>query len=105
MKDLGKKEKIGVVGAGLMGREIALVFALASFQVLLSDLTQESLAQAVERLRDILEKGIARVHYNPKTRILLCHGLKRPPTFGASSSLTTAGPDSCKHFAALARPH
>lgn len=66
MIDTRKKEKIGVVGAGLMGREIALVFALAGFEVLLSDLTQESLTQAVARLRDILGKGIARGHYKPE---------------------------------------
>ena len=37
-------EKIGVVGAGLMGREIALVFALAGHEVLLADRTEESLS-------------------------------------------------------------
>ena len=30
-------KRVGVVGAGLMGREIALVFALAGFEVLLTD--------------------------------------------------------------------
>ena len=34
-------EKIGVVGAGLMGAEIALVFALAGHDVVLSDRTDE----------------------------------------------------------------
>ena len=54
------KEKIGVVGAGLMGAEIALVHALAGHDVLLSDRSDNFLAAALARLRDVLEKGVAR---------------------------------------------
>ncbi len=53
-------ERIGVVGAGLMGREIALVFALAGHRVLLSDRSDAALQAARERLSDILDKAIAR---------------------------------------------
>lgn len=52
--------KIGVVGAGLMGGEIALVFALAGHEVLLNDRDQESLDRALVRLRTLLEKGVPR---------------------------------------------
>jgi len=62
------KEKIGVVGAGLMGAEIALVFALAGHDVLLTDLTDEGLARAVDRLGTILDKGIARGFYAAGTK-------------------------------------
>lgn len=55
--------KIGVVGAGLMGAEIALVFALAGHDVLLNDRDQASLDQAVSRLRTLLEKGVGRGFY------------------------------------------
>ncbi|HWA43906.1 MAG TPA: 3-hydroxyacyl-CoA dehydrogenase family protein [Hypericibacter adhaerens] len=58
-----QKERIGVVGAGLMGREIALVFALAGYKVLLCDQTESHLAQAMERLGQILEKGVGRGFY------------------------------------------
>jgi 3-hydroxybutyryl-CoA dehydrogenase len=54
------REKVGVVGAGLMGREIALVFALGGHEVLLADRSQESLSEALGRLRSILEKGVER---------------------------------------------
>src|SRR5579863_9240831 len=54
------KEKIGVVGAGLMGAEIALVHALAGHDVLLSDRSDNLLAAALARLKDVLEKGVAR---------------------------------------------
>ncbi len=55
--------KIGVVGAGLMGAEIALVFALAEHDVLLNDKSQESLDHALQRLRVLLEKGVKRDLY------------------------------------------
>lgn len=57
--------KAGVVGAGLMGAEIALVFALAGHDVLLHDRSEEALANATERLRAILDKGVARQFYEP----------------------------------------
>jgi 3-hydroxybutyryl-CoA dehydrogenase len=56
-------EKIGVVGAGLMGAEIALVYALAGHDVLLSDTAEDILAAALTRLGGITEKGIARGFY------------------------------------------
>jgi 3-hydroxybutyryl-CoA dehydrogenase len=56
-------EKIGVVGAGLMGAELALVYALANHEVLLHDRSDEILAAAMRRLEGILEKGVARGFY------------------------------------------
>jgi len=53
-------ERIGVVGAGLMGSEIALVFALAGHEVLLSDRTQKVVESALERLRGVLRKAVER---------------------------------------------
>ena len=55
--------KVGVVGAGLMGAEIALVFALAGHDVLLHDRSEEALSHAIERLRRLLDKGVAREFY------------------------------------------
>jgi 3-hydroxybutyryl-CoA dehydrogenase len=54
------KQKIGVVGAGLMGAEIALVHALAGHEVLLSDRSDDYLKAALARLKDVLEKGVPR---------------------------------------------
>jgi 3-hydroxybutyryl-CoA dehydrogenase len=56
-------EKIGVVGAGLMGAEIALVYALAGHDVLLSDTGEANLTAALTRLGGIAEKGITRGFY------------------------------------------
>jgi 3-hydroxybutyryl-CoA dehydrogenase len=54
------KDKVGVVGAGLMGAEIALVFALAGHDVLLNDRDDASLRRAMERLETLLNKGAER---------------------------------------------
>ena len=58
--------KAGVVGAGLMGAEIALVFALAGHEALLHDRSDDALAAGMARLRTILDKGVARQFYAPE---------------------------------------
>ncbi len=58
-----KPEKVGVVGAGLMGAEIALVYALAGHAVTLADTGDEALKKAKARLGDIVSKGITRGFY------------------------------------------
>ena len=61
-------EKIGVVGAGLMGAEIALVFALAGHDVLLSDRGEAELKTALERLARVLDRGIGRGFYKEEEK-------------------------------------
>ncbi len=56
---------VGVVGAGLMGAEIALTFALAGQQVLLVDQNAAALEAALNRLRKLMEKGVERGFYIP----------------------------------------
>ena len=53
-------EKIGVVGAGMMGSEIALMFALAGHPTILSDQERAQADKALERLHGLIERGIAR---------------------------------------------
>lgn len=53
-------DEVGVVGAGLMGAEIALVHALAGCRVLLVDRTSDALTAALARLGVLIDKGIAR---------------------------------------------
>jgi 3-hydroxybutyryl-CoA dehydrogenase len=60
---LDMTKKAGVIGAGLMGAEIALVFALAGYEVTLNDRDNSSLDQALARLRVLLEKGVGRGFY------------------------------------------
>ncbi len=53
-------DKVGVIGAGLMGSEIALVFALANKDVLLSDTSEEALERARKNLEGVLQRGVGR---------------------------------------------
>lgn len=62
------KKKIGVVGAGLMGAEIGLVFALAGHDVLLSDQSEQALSGALERLGRVLDRGIGRGFYKEEEK-------------------------------------
>jgi 3-hydroxybutyryl-CoA dehydrogenase len=64
------QEKIGVVGAGLMGAEIALVFALAGHEVVLSDTGEAQLTAAMERLGRTLDRGIQRGWYKDEDKPL-----------------------------------
>jgi 3-hydroxybutyryl-CoA dehydrogenase len=52
--------QVGVVGAGLMGSEIALTFAVAGFDVVLVDRSAELLAGAVTRLHSVYDRGAQR---------------------------------------------
>src|SRR6185312_930323 len=63
-------EKVGVVGAGLMGAEIALVFALAGHEVRLSDTGETPLAAALERLGRAMDRGIKRGTYKDEEKPL-----------------------------------
>jgi 3-hydroxybutyryl-CoA dehydrogenase len=50
---------IAVLGAGIMGRGIAYVSALAGYRTLLQDPSQDALAKASSEISAILEKGVA----------------------------------------------
>lgn len=52
--------KAGVVGAGLMGAEIALVFALDGYEVILNDRDAAALDRGTARIAAVLRKGVER---------------------------------------------
>ncbi len=53
-------ERVGVVGAGQMGNGIANVFALAGYEVLLTDISQDALDRAVTLIDRNLERQVGR---------------------------------------------
>jgi len=55
--------QLGVVGAGSMGAEIALMFAFAGAEVWLADRSEEVLSAALQRLQGLLAKGVTRGFY------------------------------------------
>ena len=56
--------RVGVVGAGRMGAEIALVFALGGRQVRLADTDAEILERAKAKINKTLTKGVTRGYYD-----------------------------------------
>lgn len=52
--------KVGIVGAGQMGNGIAHVMALAGYDVLLNDISQDALDGAVDLIRSNLERQVSR---------------------------------------------
>jgi 3-hydroxybutyryl-CoA dehydrogenase len=56
--------RIGVVGSGMMGSEIALVFALAGHKVLIGDQDKNRAEAAIGKLETLLKKGIGRGFYS-----------------------------------------
>jgi 3-hydroxybutyryl-CoA dehydrogenase len=61
-------DKIGVVGAGMMGSEIALVMALAGKAVRLTDRDGDLLHKAMAKLEAVLDKGVTRGFYQPEDK-------------------------------------
>lgn len=51
-------KKVGVVGAGMMGAEIALCFARCGMEVILADLKQEFAENGKKKQADLLEKQV-----------------------------------------------
>jgi 3-hydroxybutyryl-CoA dehydrogenase len=67
---MGSIDNVGVIGAGLMGSEIALVCALAGKNVLLSDVSEQNLTRAIDNLGKILDKGVQRGFYTADQKAL-----------------------------------
>jgi 3-hydroxybutyryl-CoA dehydrogenase len=74
--------KIGVVGAGMMGSEIALVMALAGKQVRLSDRDQPLLERAIANLTGVLDKGVARGFYKAEDKAGALARIEPTPDLG-----------------------
>ncbi|MDP1669362.1 3-hydroxybutyryl-CoA dehydrogenase [Phaeovulum sp.] len=53
-------QSVGIVGAGQMGNGIAHVFALAGYDVLMTDISQESLDKAIALIDRNIERQVAR---------------------------------------------
>ena len=53
-------QTVGVIGAGQMGNGIAHVFALAGYDVLINDISQEALDKAVSLIERNLERQVGR---------------------------------------------
>ena len=55
--------KVGIMGAGMMGTEIALCFAASGYEVSMKDETLELAQKGKERLGEVLDKAIKKGRY------------------------------------------
>jgi 3-hydroxybutyryl-CoA dehydrogenase len=62
---LSLSDKVGVVGAGVMGSEIALMFALTGHPTILSDQQRAQADRALDRLHGLIERGRSEVSGMP----------------------------------------
>ncbi|MBS1303339.1 3-hydroxyacyl-CoA dehydrogenase NAD-binding domain-containing protein [Loktanella sp. SALINAS62] len=63
-----KVQKVGVIGAGMMGAGIALVSALAGIQVVLIDAEQAAADKGKSYTADYMDKGISRKKATPEKK-------------------------------------
>ncbi|WP_372803311.1 3-hydroxybutyryl-CoA dehydrogenase [Paracoccus seriniphilus] len=61
-------QSVGVIGAGQMGNGIAHVFALAGFDVLLSDISREALDKAVALIDRNIERQVSKGRISPEDK-------------------------------------
>ena len=55
---MGEINGVGVMGAGMMGAEIALCFAMCGYEVVLKDSSLELVQKGKDRLAGVLDKAI-----------------------------------------------
>jgi len=63
-----KPEKVGVLGAGMMGAEIGLCFARAGLPVVIKDETMELAQRGKERLAVVLDKAIKKGRFEAERK-------------------------------------
>jgi 3-hydroxybutyryl-CoA dehydrogenase len=61
-------QKVGVLGAGIMGRGIAQVCAMGGFDVTMQDLNKEILNKSLNTIEQNLQKGIERGKVTPEEK-------------------------------------
>ncbi|WP_410216513.1 3-hydroxybutyryl-CoA dehydrogenase [Paracoccus sp. (in: a-proteobacteria)] len=61
-------QSVGVIGAGQMGSGIAHVFALAGYDVLMTDISQEALDKAISLIDRNLERQVSRDKITAETK-------------------------------------
>lgn len=74
--ELKRFERVGVVGAGMMGSEIALMFALAGHDTILSDENRAQADKALDRLHGLTERGIGRGFWSAESAETARHNLR-----------------------------
>lgn len=86
-------KRAGVVGAGLMGSEIAFIYAMAGYDVLLADRDEATAQGAIERLAGLAARQAARGLYSEEAgaaALALIRATGRLADFGDRNFVTEA---------------
>jgi len=65
---MGELKKVGVIGSGMMGAEIALCFAMSGFEVVMKDATLDLAQKGKGRQENVLNKAIKRGKYQAEEK-------------------------------------
>ncbi|XP_072014382.1 lambda-crystallin-like [Amphiura filiformis] len=72
------KEKISIVGSGLIGRSWAMIFASAGYNVVIYDVKQTQITEGLEfikeQLKDLQSKGLLKGSLSPDEQMILIKG-------------------------------
>ena len=71
-------ERIGIIGSGIMGAGIAQIAAQNGYEVIMTDVGQEQLDNAVGRITTGLDRGVQRGLFEASVRDQRCR-TSRPP--------------------------
>lgn len=80
--------RITVVGAGVMGRGIAYVSALAGFKTMLVDISESQLRDAVDTTKKTAEKGVVRGKLTEEKKEMLLENLHTSTDLAAAAKET-----------------
>lgn len=65
---MSEMKGVGIIGAGMMGAEIALCFALSGYEAFMKDATLELAQQGKSRVRGIFEKGVQKGRFQAEDK-------------------------------------
>jgi 3-hydroxybutyryl-CoA dehydrogenase len=68
-RDMGEVTKVGVMGAGMMGAEIALCFARSGYDVVMKETTLELAMKGKDRMAGVLDKAIQKGRFQEKDKV------------------------------------
>lgn len=73
-------KKVGVIGAGTMGAQIALVFADGGLETVLYDLTQDRLNQGIKSIAGLLDRQVGKGKRTAESRQAVLAGIRTTVT-------------------------
>jgi len=79
-------KRVGVIGAGQMGNGIAHVFALAGYDVVLNDISEDALSRAVQTIEKNLDRQVSRNRISAEDRDAALSRLATEPDLASVGS-------------------